>query len=149
MNIDDQIQNIIKNELPTQVGLALQERLAQAEKDSKDLAECKKYTEELLESMKDLREGLDTQETNKKRLKEAKDLEEKMAVTLAMKDKVAAEDKCTMMKNLVSQVFGHPNVTITKSGFRDVPVPADSSGYTPQPQSLNHDDTETRVEGKE
>ena len=151
MSMEEKIKEAIANDLPNQVGQELQKRLVKAEQDAADLKSCKKLNTDYLQATKDrdekikeLEAKLNKQETTDKKLKEIKEAEQQMAVTLAELKKSAAERERDTVIKLVEKVFGHPSVTIERFGSKDVAVPND---HYNTPTSYNH--TETTTETKQ
>lgn len=55
MNLEEKFSKLIKEELPGKVGKELQEVLLQAEKDAKELEECKEYNKQLIKEKESLK----------------------------------------------------------------------------------------------
>ncbi len=147
----DIVDSINKN-LPLEVGNALQARLKELEGESEQLKVQLKINKELEASNSNRQDELNKanneiiglkaeMKANIDIVNNAIDVNHKIAYA-GMKTE-AAEDKCKMMNELVSKVFGHPSVRVTRSV--DHPDFTDTNGNY-QPGNTTFENTTTTQE---
>lgn len=139
MSIEQEIKELAERHLPSATAGVLSEYLNQAEEAQIELGEL----QQLLEEEKEHAASLEQQITELHKTVSEYEAKERLwgdfnaredALTkressreaeIASLERQAAEDKCNMMHELVSKVFGHPSVMVTNN--RQIFNPAASS----------------------
>lgn len=144
----DQIQEVVRKNLPAEVGEQLKQFMKEAEARAYDLKTAVKQCDDLAKKLADasaqiinLTSQLNTAGDLAKREKEVTARENKLEVTMAQAEARSAERALNSVQGLVETVFRNPRIVRTHSDEESVPVVV--NGYV---QSHHKTKTTTDVE---
>lgn len=152
--LSEKIQKAINENMPQMVGEELKQmiegyhKLQQNNEDLKNKIESlEENNKSLIKELKNAQRSLIKYQELEQQKEDIEERERNLKVTTAMLERDAEKDKCKTILALVNKVFGHPNVTIERREYGNIPMGLKNDGYT----SSGYKDitkTETTTQGK-